>query len=149
MLDNGDGKVRTRIAQSGPYGVSVVVTQGVRVTPAGHGNSTDGVDFLFARIVCYVHKQVHVQPKGFIMEAISYTSVRATLAKTMKKVCENHDPVIINRKNSESVVMLSLSDFDSLQETSYLMRSPKNACRLFESIEELNEGRGRERELAE
>jgi len=83
------------------------------------------------------------------MYAISYTSVRANLAKTMKKVCDDHDPVIINRKNSESVVMLSLGDYDSLRETSYLLQSPKNASRLLESIDELGAGRGSERELCE
>ena len=39
----------------------------------------------------------------FKMKAISYTAVRAELAKTMKKVCEDHDPIIITRKNNEAV----------------------------------------------
>ncbi len=48
------------------------------------------------------------------MQAISYTSARANLAKTMKKVCEDHNPIIITRKNNEAVVMLSLEDYESL-----------------------------------
>lgn len=83
------------------------------------------------------------------MHAISYTSARGNLAKTMKQVCENHDPVIITRNKSESVVMLSLEDFESLQETNYLLKSPANATRLCESIEELEKGKGKERELLE
>jgi antitoxin YefM len=83
------------------------------------------------------------------MHAISYTSARENLAKTMKKVCENHDPVIITRNKSESVVMLSLEDFESLQETYYLLKSPANAARLCESIDELANGKGKERELVE
>jgi antitoxin YefM len=83
------------------------------------------------------------------MESISYTSARASLAKTMDEVCENHEPVIITRSGQASVVMLSLDDFKALEETSYLLRSPRNARRLLESIAELEAGRGTERKLAE
>jgi antitoxin YefM len=83
------------------------------------------------------------------MHSISYTSARGNLAKTMKQVCENHDPVIITRNNSESVVMLSLDDYESLQETNYLLQSPANAARLCESIDELDKGKGKERGLIE
>ena len=83
------------------------------------------------------------------MHAIFYTSARGNLAKTMKKVCENHDPVIITRKKSDAVVMVSLEDFEAMRETSYLLQSPANARRLLESIDELNSGKGTERELTE
>ena len=81
------------------------------------------------------------------MRAISYTSARNNLARTMKKVCEDHDPVIITRKNGEAVVMISLDDYEALNETAYLLQSPKNAKRLLESIEELESGKGIERDL--
>jgi len=81
------------------------------------------------------------------MTAISYTAARGKLADTMKKVCDDHDPVIITRRNAEAVVMLSLEDYEALCETNYLLQSPKNAKRLIESIEELNSGKGKEREL--
>lgn len=83
------------------------------------------------------------------MDSISYTTARANLAKTMDQVCESHEPVIITRSGERSVVMLSLEDFNSLEETAYLLRSPKNAKRLLEAIAELEQGRGTERELAE
>lgn len=83
------------------------------------------------------------------MNTITYTSARANLAKTMKQVCENHEPIIISRQQEESVVMLSLEDFNSLEETAYLLRSPKNARRLLESIAEFAQGGGTERALAE
>ena len=57
------------------------------------------------------------------MQAISYTSARANLAKTMKKVCEDHNPIIITRKNNEAVVMISLEDYESLDETAYILQS--------------------------
>ena len=82
------------------------------------------------------------------MEAISYTNARSNLAKTMKKVCEDHDPVIITRRNESSVVMMSLEDFQALEETAYILRSPNNARRLLESIAQLESGDGTERELS-
>lgn len=83
------------------------------------------------------------------MEAITYTRARANLAQTIDSVCENHEPVIITKKNDRSVVMLSLEDYQSLEETSYLLRSPENARRLLDSINELDAGNGTERKLRE
>jgi antitoxin YefM len=76
------------------------------------------------------------------MKAITYTAARENLASTMNQVCDDHDPVIITRNREQAVVMLSLADYESLQETAYLMRSPVNARRLLESIEELTKGEG-------
>jgi antitoxin YefM len=67
----------------------------------------------------------------------------------MEQVCDDHAPVIITRKNERSVVMISLEDYQALEETAYLLRSPKNARRLLESIAELAAGGGTERELLE
>ena len=83
------------------------------------------------------------------MKAISYSAARENLAKTMEQVCEDHDPVIITRRNNDAVVMLSLEDFEALNETAYLLQNPKNAKRLIDSIEELENGKGVERSLLE
>ncbi len=83
------------------------------------------------------------------MEAISYTIVRQTLAQKMDQVCDDHTPIIVTRQNNRSVVMLSLEDYQALEETAYLLRSPKNAKRLMESILELESGLGTERGLIE
>jgi len=83
------------------------------------------------------------------MDAISYTAARQSLAKTMEKVCDDHEPVIITRKSERSVVLLSLEDYQSLEETAFLLRSPKNVRRLMESIEQLETGKGKEREIME
>ena len=83
------------------------------------------------------------------MKALTYTTARQNLARTMDEVCEDHAPVIITRNKSESVVMISLEDYEALEETAYLLRSPKNARRLIESIAQLEDGKGTERELAE
>ncbi|MCK4838910.1 MAG: type II toxin-antitoxin system prevent-host-death family antitoxin [Desulfobulbaceae bacterium] len=81
------------------------------------------------------------------MNTITYTSARGNLAKTMAKVCDDHSPVVITRKTAQPVVMMSLEDFEALEETAYLLRSPKNARRLLESIAELESGKGAEKEL--
>lgn len=83
------------------------------------------------------------------MDTITYTAARGNLAKTMAKVCDDHTPVIITRKSVQPVVMMSLEDYTSLEETAYLLRSPKNARRLLESVAELESGKGTEQELAE
>jgi len=83
------------------------------------------------------------------MRAITYTSARNNLAGTMKKVCDDHTPIIVTRKNNEAVILMSLEDYEALTETAYLMQSPKNAKRLIESIEEFNTGNGKEREIIE
>ena len=73
------------------------------------------------------------------MDSISYTTARSNLAKAMARVCESHEPVIITRRDETSVVMLSLEDFNSLEETAYLLRSPENAKRLLEAIVQLGD----------
>jgi len=83
------------------------------------------------------------------MNAITYSSARENLASTITDVCRNHDPVIITKRGIDSVVMMSLEDYESMKETTYLLRSPKNARRLLESIQQLEEGKGKERELCE
>ncbi len=74
---------------------------------------------------------------------------RANLAQTIDSVCDNHEAVIITKKNDRAVVMLSLEDYQALEETSYLLRSPSNARRLLDSINELDSGGGTEKELKE
>ncbi|MCF6280753.1 MAG: type II toxin-antitoxin system prevent-host-death family antitoxin [Candidatus Polarisedimenticolaceae bacterium] len=83
------------------------------------------------------------------MDAISYTVARANLAKTMEKVCNDHEPIIITRKRESPVVMIYLEDYQAMEETTCLMRSPANARQLLESIAELEAGKGVERELLE
>ncbi len=82
------------------------------------------------------------------MDAITYTAARANLARTMDRVCDDHEALIITRNGEQSVVMLSLDDFKSLEETAYLLRSPANAKRLLAAVEALQDGKGKERKLA-
>ncbi|MBV5287723.1 MAG: type II toxin-antitoxin system prevent-host-death family antitoxin [Methyloversatilis discipulorum] len=83
------------------------------------------------------------------MDAITYSSARANLARTMDRVCNDHEPLIITRNGDQSVVMLSLEDFQALEETAYLLRNPANAKRLLSATSQLDAGKGTERKLAE
>ena len=80
---------------------------------------------------------------------MTYTEARETLAVTIRRVCRDHVPVIITRKREDSVVMMAQEDYDSLTESAYLLRSPKNARRLLDAIRELESGKGQERQLIE
>jgi antitoxin YefM len=86
---------------------------------------------------------------GAQMDAITYTAARANLARTMDRVCDDHEPLIITRNGQQSVVMISLEDFNALEETAYLLRAPRNARRLIEAISSLEAGQGKERSLSE
>ena len=82
------------------------------------------------------------------METITYTDARKNMAKIMNDVCENSEVKIINRTKNSAVVMISLDDYNSLMETSYLLSSPKNAARLRASIYEAKHGKTRKVKLA-
>lgn len=83
------------------------------------------------------------------MKAITYTAARENLAATMEGVCEDHEPVMITKRRDQAVVMMSMEDYASLEETAYLQRSPKNAKRLREALEQLRDGKGTEHVLPE
>lgn len=76
------------------------------------------------------------------MDAISYSQAPAKLATVMDKVCEDHEPMLITRQGRPTVVMISLDDYENLDETAYLLRSPENARRLTEAITRLRAGEG-------
>ena len=71
------------------------------------------------------------------MEAATYTQVRKNFASVMNRVCDDHDPIIITRQNARPVVMVSLEDYNAIEETFYLFRSPANAARLNKALQDL------------
>ena len=83
------------------------------------------------------------------MKTISYTESRANYAQVLDDVVNNREEAIITRTGHEPVVIVSLADYESLRETAYLLRSPANARRLLDSIDNLEQGRGSQHDLIE
>jgi antitoxin YefM len=84
------------------------------------------------------------------MRTTSYSDLRKNLSAMIDRVNSDHEPVIITRdRGKPTAVLMSLEDFASFEETRYLLKSPRNAERLAESIVELEEGKGTPRELSE
>lgn len=82
------------------------------------------------------------------MDAITYSHTRQHLAEIMNKVSEDRAPVLITRQAGKPVVMMSLEDYNALEETAYLLRSPKSAKRLMAAVNQLADAGGVERDLA-
>jgi antitoxin YefM len=81
------------------------------------------------------------------MNALTYTHTRQHFADIMRLVNDDHAPVVVTSQRGKPVVIMSLDDFQSLEETAYLMRNPTGARRLIESVEELRHKGGTLREL--
>jgi antitoxin YefM len=74
------------------------------------------------------------------MDTVSYTTLRQNLSSIMEKITKNREVISITRKGHESMVMMTESDYNSVQETLYLLSSRKNAERLEESFEQAERG---------
>ena len=71
------------------------------------------------------------------MKIYSYTTVRQNLKSVCDEVVKDHQPAYIQRKNGDNVVVLSEEDYNSLQETAYLLSSPKNKKKLQKSLKNI------------
>lgn len=83
------------------------------------------------------------------MEITSYSNFRQNLKSYLDKVLKEPAPLFVTRTNGEDVVVLSKVDYESMQETFHLLKSPTNAARLLKGIEEYEKGLGRERKMVE
>ncbi len=83
------------------------------------------------------------------MDVLSYSDTRANLKEVMDRVVEDRAPVVITRQKAEAVVMVSLADWNAMEETLHLLSSPANAARLREAIGELDAGAGEAHDLIE
>jgi antitoxin YefM len=68
------------------------------------------------------------------MSHVSYTELRQNLKKHLDEVCKSRAPLVVTRPAGGSVVLLSLEEYESIEETLHLVRSPANAERLLRSI---------------
>ena len=83
------------------------------------------------------------------MGYISYTEFRQNLKKHLDSVCESRAPLVVTRQHGEPAVVLSLAEYESLEETLHLLREPANAERLLRSTKQAEEGRLVEHNLDE
>jgi antitoxin YefM len=83
------------------------------------------------------------------MRTISISAIRANLKAVVDRVVADKAPIAITRQKGEGVVMISQSEWESIEETLYLLSSPANAKRLMEGIARLEAGEGEEHELIE
>jgi antitoxin YefM len=86
-------------------------------------------------------------PSGSSMDAIAYATAVEGFWELCDRVCDGLEAIAIVRDDGRSVVMMSLAEFSSLEETAFLLLSPKNAQRLLGAIAELEAGNIKEREL--
>ena len=73
-------------------------------------------------------------------DAVNYSEARKNLAALMESVCDDSDVIVITRRKARPVVMMSLDEYNSIQETGYLLRNPANAEKLLESIADMQKG---------
>ena len=83
------------------------------------------------------------------MQAISYSEARENLKSVIDKVVADRAPIAITRQRGEGAGLISESEWASIEETLYLLRSPANARELLASIADLDAGKGIVRELIE
>lgn len=83
------------------------------------------------------------------MKTMSYTESRARYAEVLDAVTNDREEIIITRAGHEPVVIVSLDEYESMRETAYLLRSPANARRLLDAMENLEAGGGVAHDLAD
>jgi antitoxin YefM len=83
------------------------------------------------------------------MDTVSYSDLRQHLKAHLDRVCADRAPLLVTRQGGEPVVVLSLAEYESLEETLHLLRDPANAERLLRSVAEAEAGKLIEHDLHE
>ena len=83
------------------------------------------------------------------MKAISYSELRSNLKEVLDRVSDDRQPVIVTRRGGKQAVLISYEEYSSMEETAYLLASPKNAERLRVAVKRLEQGQGEGHELVE
>lgn len=76
------------------------------------------------------------------MRAITYGNARKNLRALIRNVCKNAEPtIIVGSKDEEQAVLVSLDDFQAMEETAYLLGSPANRAHIEKSLQEAKDGK--------
>jgi len=81
------------------------------------------------------------------MRVVSYSEARNSLKTILDEVSNDVDVTIINRRDAENAVVMSLDHYNSIIETLHLMQSPANAAHLAQSMAELRAGKAKQHAL--
>ena len=81
------------------------------------------------------------------MNVVTFTELRDQLKQILDASADQHEPVIVKRPKKETMIILSLRDFESLKETAYLLSKEANAAHLRKSIRSLEKGNIKEKKL--
>ena len=90
-----------------------------------------------------------MEHKGSPMQVVNFTEARNNLKSLCDTVYEDSEEIIVNRKNGENVVIMSLESYNAMKETNYLLASPKNRERLLNSLSSARTGKVTQKELVE
>ena len=75
------------------------------------------------------------------MKAVTYTNARKNLKALIHSVCANSEPaVIVSNQSEEQAVLISLEDYQAIEETAYLLSSPANRAHLERSLKQAQNG---------
>src|SRR5262245_3839275 len=75
-----------------------------------------------------------------MVDVTTYSEARQSLAKLMDRVVKDSEPVIVARRKRGSVVLVSLGEWNSIQETLHLMSSRTNARALLDAVDAADRG---------
>lgn len=75
------------------------------------------------------------------MKAVTYRDAKKNLRSLIHQVCRNAEPVIVDSGTKEQAVLISIKDFQAMEETAYLLSSPANRAHLEHSLKQVAEGR--------
>jgi len=83
------------------------------------------------------------------VDVVNYSETRAHLKEIMDRVVADRAPVIVSRQKGEAVVMVSLADWNAMEETMHLLSTTPNAQRLKDAIAQLDADKGMAHDLIE
>jgi antitoxin YefM len=100
---------------------------------------------LLKLVACNVYRMTY----NSFMRSISFSEARNSLKDVLDAVVEDHEVTLIKRRDAEDAVVMSLSDYNALQETMHLLSTPANARHIMKSVAQLRAGKSKRRRLVE
>ncbi len=81
------------------------------------------------------------------MNVISFSELRQNMREVMNTVVDQHDPMIVTRQKEAPLVLMSLSDYNAIEETAYILSNPHNAEEILTAVARVRKGLAKPREL--